>query len=515
MASYYLRCKHAGTWKTVVQPYAYGLGWEAGAAGLDSTTLLANGIIDNVEVSKEETARNHLGIHVFDASTTTYWKGLGTPAWLTFYLQPGHELRSVEPLYYAAYAPSNVHMEVWGADSQWHDIPGMQLAGAQKIRQPGVMRATTPVRATTSPVRIKFAVDSATTVDWAVQTLTMEVWPITQKRFWVPAKEVHIKNAGIWKRVWPGTAPVTGGTVTETPDGHFIATITSTQNLVLHEDVQADVLLVAGGGGGGHHKGGGGGGGGVIYQQNMTLAAGTYRVTIPAGGTQDRNGGDASIDTALVATGGGSGGLGGGYNRGKPGGSGGGGGGYWQTPSNAGGAGTAGQGNNGGSSYESRCTALTALCDGCTGGGGGGGAGAAGGSKGACVTAKAATRVTRMDSTGGTYPEWKYYYNTTGAAGGDGRTVDIDGTPKTYGGGGGGGTGGDDNLTSDRSYLYYFTGIAGAGGAGGGGNGGVYTSGPGAGHNGVAGTGGGGGGGSSKQGAGGQGGTGYMRIKIL
>ena len=48
-----------------------------------------------------------------------------------------------------------------------------------------------------------------------------------------------------------------------------------------------DILLVGGGGAGGFCRAGGGGGGGVIYQTNVLLPAGTYTVTVGAGGVPD------------------------------------------------------------------------------------------------------------------------------------------------------------------------------------------------------------------------------------
>ena len=47
---------------------------------------------------------------------------------------------------------------------------------------------------------------------------------------------------------------------------------------------KCDVLVVAGGGGGGYNVGGGGGAGGLVLHQTASVVAGTYTVSIGAGG---------------------------------------------------------------------------------------------------------------------------------------------------------------------------------------------------------------------------------------
>ena len=230
-------------------------------------------------------------------------------------------------------------------------------------------------------------------------------------------------------------------------------------------------LVVAGGGSGaiGDSRSGGGGGagglrtsyalssgGGASAESDITLAAGTYTITVGAGGASAVNssnttnynqvgndGGDSSIAasglTTITSTGGGGGGSPG---AGRDGGSGGGG----AHGGGSGGAGTANQGFAGGNGVgESTYN-----------GGGGGGASAAGSNS-----------------------------NTSnGGAGGAGLTVNITGSSVAYAGGGGGGGGG----------------TAGSGGTGGGGAGGTTT-----GTAGTANTGGGGGGAQHTSGAGGSG----------
>jgi hypothetical protein len=214
----------------------------------------------------------------------------------------------------------------------------------------------------------------------------------------------------------------------------------------------------AGGGAGGLRTSfGNNSGGGAAAESDITLAAGTYTITIGAGGAAKsgsdgtgNDGGDSSIAatglTTITSAGGGKGGYPG---NGGDGGSGGGG----AHGGGSGGAGTANQGFAGGngvgeSSYN---------------GGGGGGASAAGSNSS----------------------------TSNGGAGGAGLTVNITGSSVAYAGGGGGGGGG----------------TAGSGGTGGGGAGGTTT--------GTAGTANTGGGGGGARGTSGAGGTGVVILRLL
>jgi hypothetical protein len=147
-------------------------------------------------------------------------------------------------------------------------------------------------------------------------------------------------------------------------------------------------LVVAGGGGGGksdsNNSGGGGGAGGLITEENLSLSAGSYAITVGAGGTggsitgkgaydtpklaiqSSYNGKDSIIDGAglsITAAGGGGGGWSCSVNAVQGGDGGSGGGGYPST--NGAGNGITGQGYNGGA-FGNAAT------------GGGGGAGGAG-----------------------------------------------------------------------------------------------------------------------------------------
>jgi hypothetical protein len=236
----------------------------------------------------------------------------------------------------------------------------------------------------------------------------------------------------------------TGGSVA-TLNGYRIHTFNSTGTFCALGPLNVEYFIVAGGGSAGsalYHSGGGGGGG--VLQGSCFVNAGTYTVTVGAGGTNPTssttrgNNGSNSSFNGLTATGGGGGGV---YSNttGLNGGSGGGGGAEGGV-FGAAGTGIAGQGYRGGV-YDGSVS-------GTKHGGGGGGAGGAG--------------------TAGS--------NSSGGNGGIGITSMISGTLRYYSGGGGGST-------------EYSSGVT-TGGLGGGGNGNYNT-----GENGTANTGGGGGGG--------------------
>jgi hypothetical protein len=185
--------------------------------------------------------------------------------------------------------------------------------------------------------------------------------------------------------------------------------------------------LVVGGGGGGGFDGAGGGGGGQVKTGSMTLNAGSYAVTIGAGGanatsvgSQASDGGTTTFNTPTPISSIGGGGGGSKQANGKPGANGGGAGHHANTI-RTGGTSSVG-GFSGGNNGPTTATAGF-------GGGGGGGAAGAG---------------------------------TAGPAGNGGAGVasSITGTLSYYGGGGGGG-----------SYNGQGTGVGGIGGGGTGGRG--------------------------------------------
>lgn len=230
-----------------------------------------------------------------------------------------------------------------------------------------------------------------------------------------------------------GAFAATGGAVSTYSAGginYQVHTFTSSGNFAVTQGQgTVDILRVAGGGGGGRY-GGGGGAGGYIYSTGVTVSAGSYAVTIGAGGAgwpgdaqsggNGTNGSLSSFGSLTVSIGGGGGGNYGNNScsAGASAGSGGGGG-CNNLSGCGGGSGTAGQGNAGsagsGAAYQ---------------GGGGGGAGQVGATNGV-------------------------------SRGGDGLPNSISGTATYYAGGGGGcfagtvagglgggGTGGDGGVGS-------------------------------------------------------------------
>ena len=211
------------------------------------------------------------------------------------------------------------------------------------------------------------------------------------------------------------------------------------------EGLRVEYLIVGGGGGGGGWSTAGGGGAGGLLQSVTKFSAGTYTVTVGAGGTRGdtgssrkgSNGGNSQFGASLIVYGGGGGGANTGDLNGLNGGSGGGG---FQGngATGIGGSGVADQGNNGGN-----------------GGGGwisgsGGGAGAAGtpGVGGYGSARGGIGKISRIDFN-------REYYAGGGASGGcangdnsgglggggNGGRTNADGTngASNLGGGGGGG----------------------------------------------------------------------------
>lgn len=207
-----------------------------------------------------------------------------------------------------------------------------------------------------------------------------------------------------------------------------------------------DVLVVGGGGGGGSNDAinycGGGGAGGLIYQTDFNITAGSYTVTVGAGGSTGGN----SVFSTLTAIGGGNGAATA-NSAGSAGGSGGGG-----TPINgAGGSATSGQGNAGGWGSTS-----TSGSD--SGAGGGGGSAAAGQDVGAGInrntpglggagTACSITGTSLYYAAGGNGPGYYYGNRPSGIGGGStgrkpgetGTTIVIDNVPTPNTGSGGAG----------------------------------------------------------------------------
>jgi hypothetical protein len=240
------------------------------------------------------------------------------------------------------------------------------------------------------------------------------------------------------------------GSLSDLPDADTVSEIhlfTASDSLVVTTApaTHALVTAIAGGGGAGGLHGtyvgdyAGGGGGGGFQEKPVTLAIGTYTITIGAGGAGGATGGDqgtnggntvlASSDlTELIVTigggGGGAGSTGTSNLAGKEGGSGGGGGNGDDI--NAGVAGTASQGNAGGAAVSGSNN------DPGAGGGGAGGAGqdsAAGGGLGGLGIEIELLSALLGDAPG-------TFYASGGKGGGNTATPAIDG--EHYGDGGGG-----------------------------------------------------------------------------
>ena len=277
-------------------------------------------------------------------------------------------------------------------------------------------------------------------------------------------------------------AKATGGIIAE-DETYWYHVFGANGTFTPKQSLSADVLVVAGGGGGGSGGGGGGGAGGLLAFSNQALTAGTYAVTVGAGGPGGAQGSNAkgtngvnSQFAALTAAvgGGGGGGYSGSGNSAAIGGSGGGAGGSTGGgASGTGAAGTTGQGFAGGNGGGS---------DGGAGGGGGAGAVGTNGTSGASA-----------NGGNGGIGATSTLINTIGAATGLGQ-----GVAQTYyiaaGGGGGAYTSGGSN-----------------GGIGGGGTGGVTAAATVSGRSNSGSGGGGGGAGSSW--AGSAGGSGVVVVR--
>ena len=142
----------------------------------------------------------------------------------------------------------------------------------------------------------------------------------------------------------------TGGTITDS-GGYRYHKFTSSGTFTVPTggSFSVEAVIVAGGGSPGNPEVGGGGGGGGVVQETLTRNAGSYTVTVGAGGAYGSGGGNSSVTGYTTAVGGGH--AGGFRNNGLSGGSGGGGGGSDLGGAYNGGAGTSGQGQPGGRSW--------------------------------------------------------------------------------------------------------------------------------------------------------------------
>ena len=134
-----------------------------------------------------------------------------------------------------------------------------------------------------------------------------------------------VKNAAGTGNVWIGgrrrTSPEfvvtnTGGTITS-DSTYVVHTFITSSTLIISSSISVEYLVVAGGGAGGGGDGGGGGGGaGGVLSGTITLSAGSYTITVGAGGASvpegvdiRNNGSSSSISDLVVTIGGGGGGV--------------------------------------------------------------------------------------------------------------------------------------------------------------------------------------------------------------
>jgi hypothetical protein len=190
-------------------------------------------------------------------------------------------------------------------------------------------------------------------------------------------------------------------------------------------------LMVGGGGGsGGNRQLGGGGGGGILFDDTgVTLASGTYTVSVGDGGSRDNpgdNGDNTTFHTYTALGGGGGGSISAKFTHpGQNGGTGGGGGADEDgSTTTVGGTGSQGGDGGDGSIYSG---------DGYGGGGGGGGASGQDGMQG--QTSGKPVRPWGSGGNGTQYP-WGHLGETATYYGGGGAGWDSDATERALGGGG-------------------------------------------------------------------------------
>jgi len=260
---------------------------------------------------------------------------------------------------------------------------------------------------------------------------------------WTLDEQIKARRSNLWPVA--GLVTASGGTTNDISDGginyrvHTFTTATSVKAFDVTIGGLVEYFIVAGGGGGGGTFEGGGGGAGGLLTSSVTIAAGTYSITIGSGGV-GRNGATAqtsggnSVFSTFTATGGGRGASSQPSLAAASGGSGGGGTNTQQT----GAAGTSGQGFAGGNGSDAFLI-----------GGGGGGAGGVG-----------------TNATSG----------VAQPAGGAGVTSSFDGTSKTYAAGGAGAARAS-NITGAAGATNRGSGGGGGSSSGGGGVGGAGSDG--------------------------------------
>ena len=98
---------------------------------------------------------------------------------------------------------------------------------------------------------------------------------------------LRMYDGSSWGNACPGgTVSASGGNVNgTTADGSKYHIFTASGSLVVSEGGPVSILAIAGGGGGGVQHGGGGGAGALYFNEELTLSATTYPITIGNGGS--------------------------------------------------------------------------------------------------------------------------------------------------------------------------------------------------------------------------------------
>ena len=136
--------------------------------------------------------------------------------------------------------------------------------------------------------------------------------------------QIYYDTSGNYCRVYDGskwqrlTQPVNTATATSSASqatytlqgiSYRVHRVTTTiTDFVVTGTMYADILVVGGGGGGGTNMTGGGCSGGVVFASNLMIPAGTYTVTVGAGGGASTIG-NSSVFHGFTAGGGASGGT--------------------------------------------------------------------------------------------------------------------------------------------------------------------------------------------------------------
>lgn len=189
----------------------------------------------------------------------------------------------------------------------WKGITNsITISGANFLLGPGVVRFV--FSGSVVPANVTFTSTSSITV--TVPTAVSDL---------APGTDGSLQISDVYGRL-TNTVPITitnapiGGTITQTGNVR-VHSFTTSGTFITNANITVRCMVVAGGAGGGNDMGGGGGAGGYLAQNSLLVPAGTYTVTVGAGGsgapvgnggTRGSNGGNSVFHT-LTAIGGGGG----------------------------------------------------------------------------------------------------------------------------------------------------------------------------------------------------------------